>query len=281
MRGMIQIEIQVPRPLLTLSILGAVSGFIVTSWLAPASAIGGTGGGTQAQVVRDAEEDVKRLRMEQAVLSRREDILRFELEMFATDSRFSRDPAVEEQLQATRRSLIALIQNKQESEREILRSLRQIWEAQGYAVAASRGRGAGTIALAWPVEPDLGISAHFEDDGYEERFGIPHHAVDIPAMQGTVVAAAADGTVMKVTDNGLGFNSLVIRHAGGFATMYGHVSAFLVNEGDTVRAGEAIALSGGQPGTKGAGWLTTGAHLHFEVLRDGEQMDPLRYLPAR
>lgn len=278
---MVQIEIEVPRPFLTLSILGAVAGFFFTSWMSqPADALGGTGT-TQAQIVREAEEDVKRLRLEQQVLSRREDILRAELEALAEEIRYNRDPAVEEELQETRRRLIALIQNQREGEQEILQSLRQIWEAQGYAVTASRGHGNGHIALQWPVEPELGISAHFEDDGYEARFGIPHHAVDIPAMQGTVVAAAADGVVAKVSDNGYGFNSIVIKHKGGFATMYGHVTEFLVSEGDEVYAGDAIALSGGRPGTKGAGRLTTGAHLHFELLRDGEQIDPLPFLPER
>lgn len=276
---MFHIEIVVPRPLLTLSIIGAVAGFAVTSWASPVTAVGGTGS-EQAQIVRDAEEDVKRLRLEQEVLSRREDILRMELEALAEAIRYNHDPVAEEELQQTRRHLIALIQNQKQGEKEILQSLRQIWEAQGYAITASRGHGGGSISLVWPIEPELGISAYFKDDGYHKRFGIPHHAIDLPAMQGTVVAAAADGTVVKVSDNGLGFNSLVIRHKGGFATMYGHVTEFLVSEGDVVHAGDAVALSGGRPGTKGAGRLTTGAHLHFEVLHDGEQVDPLTYLPA-
>ena len=61
--------------------------------------------------------------------------------------------------------------------------------------------------------------------------------------------------------------------------MYGHISGFLVEERQKVRAGDAVALSGGRPGTKGAGRLTTGAHLHFEVLKDGTQVNPLQYLP--
>jgi murein DD-endopeptidase MepM/ murein hydrolase activator NlpD len=93
------------------------------------------------------------------------------------------------------------------------------------------------------------------------------------------VAAAADGVIAKVSDNGMGFSSLVIRHEGGFATLYGHVSGFLVQEGQHVRAGDPVALSGGQPGTKGAGKMTTGSHLHFEVTKSGIHVDPLTYLP--
>jgi murein DD-endopeptidase MepM/ murein hydrolase activator NlpD len=272
------IEIELPRPLLTLGITAAVIGYF--AW--PSGQVPQAEGGTgieQAQVVQNAEEDVKRLRQEQSVLSRREDILRAELAELEREEAFNRDPQSAEEMRTARQRLIALIEDQHEAEQEILQSLKQIWEAQGYAVMASRGSPGGTISLLWPGEPSEGISAYFEDDAYEARFGIPHHAVDIPMPQESIVTAAADGTVVKVSDNGMGFNSLVIRHKNGFVTMYGHVTEFLVAEGDEVSAGEAIALSGGRPGTKGAGRLTTGSHLHFEVLKDGEQVDPLRYLP--
>jgi murein DD-endopeptidase MepM/ murein hydrolase activator NlpD len=52
-----------------------------------------------------------------------------------------------------------------------------------------------------------------------------------------------------------------------------------VEEGQLVQPGDVIGLSGGAPGTRGAGWMTTGAHLHFEVLENGEHVDPLDHLP--
>lgn len=277
---MVQIDIEVPRPLLTLSMIGAVIGFFAWSGV-PSFATGGSGT-TQAEVVHSAEEEIRQVRLEQQVLSRREEILRSELETLEKEERYTHDPAAKKEFVETRAALIALIQDQKAAEQEILASFRQIWEAQGYAQMASRTRyGAlATIDLAWPVDPELGISAHFDDAGYEARFGIPHQAIDIPVMQGSVVTAAADGTVVKVSDNGMGFNSLVIRHDGGFATLYGHVSEFLVEEGQEVLAGDAIALSGGRPGTKGAGRMTTGSHLHLQVLKDGEPVDPLQYLPS-
>jgi murein DD-endopeptidase MepM/ murein hydrolase activator NlpD len=274
------IELQVPRPLLTLSLIGAVAGFFVWSNADALPAEGGSGT-VQAEVVRDAEQEVRELRQEQDVLDRRESILRAELEQLEWEQRTNNDPTIEAEMREARTALIALIEDKQAGEAELLSSLRQIWEAQGYAQMASRGHGAGgTIQLMWPVEPLQGISAYFNDDGYQARFGIPHHAIDIPAPQETVIAAAADGTVEKVSDNGMGFSSIVIRHKNGFATMYGHVSGFLVSEGDEVYAGDAIALSGGRPGTKGAGRMTTGAHVHLELTKDGQQVDPLTYLPT-
>ena len=62
-------------------------------------------------------------------------------------------------------------------------------------------------------------------------------------------------------------------------TVYGHVSAFHVAEGDRVQKGQVIASSGGRPGSKGAGILTTGAHLHFETRMFGGAIDPFYYLP--
>jgi len=175
--------------------------------------------------------------------------------------------------------LLDLIRDQQEAEGKIMITLKQIWDAQGRAITISRKAGQGPLVLAWPMEPTLGISAGFEDAQYEEIFGMPHKAIDIPAEQRTEVLAAADGVVEDITDNGYGYNSVTLRHNGG-ATSYGHVEEFLVEEGDTVRQGEPIALSGGRPGTKGAGHVTTGSHLHFEVIIEGERVDPLGYLPA-
>jgi murein DD-endopeptidase MepM/ murein hydrolase activator NlpD len=275
------IEIHIPRPGMTFAVIGAfIAGGMWFGGAIP-TAVGGTGT-TTAQVVRNAEEDVRRLRLEQNVLERREEILRADLEALEQEAMYNRDPQVEMEMNETRQSLIALIQDKQGGEQEILTSLRQIWEAQGYAQLASRGSSDpnATISLLWPVAPDLGVSAFFEDAGYRRRFGMDHHAIDIPANQNTIVNAAADGVVEKVADNGMGFNSLVIRHADGFSTMYGHVSSFLVREGDRVYAGDPVALSGGRPGTPGAGKMTTGAHLHLELHKDGKQVDPLRFLPT-
>lgn len=130
----------------------------------------------------------------------------------------------------------------------------------------------------WPVEPSRGISAYFHDPSYRARFGVDHNAIDIPTTQGSAVHAAKDGYVYKVKDNGMGYSYIILSHKDGYTTTYGHVSAMLVKEKDFVRAGDVIALSGGMPGTKGAGAMTTGAHLHFEILKDGKYNDPLDFL---
>jgi murein DD-endopeptidase MepM/ murein hydrolase activator NlpD len=131
----------------------------------------------------------------------------------------------------------------------------------------------------WPVEPNLGISAYFQDEAYAARFGFTHNAIDIPVLQGTGVEAAADGVVIAAENNGLGYNYISIAHSGGMLTTYGHVSDIFVDVDERVSAGDVIGLSGGTPGTNGAGNRTTGAHLHFEMSRDGLYINPLDFMP--
>lgn len=131
----------------------------------------------------------------------------------------------------------------------------------------------------WPVQPTRGISAYFHDGAYLSTFGMQHSAVDIPKYQSTPIHAAADGVVYTAKDNGYGYSYIILAHGGGLTTVYGHVSNILVKEGDKVIQGAIIGLTGGMPGTKGAGYMTTGPHLHFEVHKNGTPVDPLLYLP--
>lgn len=137
----------------------------------------------------------------------------------------------------------------------------------------------GETLLAWPVSPALGLSALFHDEAYQKALGVAHNAIDIRIGQGSKVKSAADGVVTKVVDNGFAYSYIIVAHPDNILTLYGHMSEILVNEGEIVRQGQAIGLSGGIPGTKGAGWLTTGAHLHFEVFKNWQHVDPLAYLP--
>jgi len=133
--------------------------------------------------------------------------------------------------------------------------------------------------FAWPVDPTRGISAYFHDAKYVGVFGVQHNAVDIPQYQSTPVRAAADGVVYTARDNGYGYSYIILSHAGGFMTVYGHISSILVSPGQKISQGSIIGLSGGMPGTPGAGYMTTGPHLHFEVHFNGKYVDPLMYLP--
>lgn len=138
--------------------------------------------------------------------------------------------------------------------------------------------GIASTGFIWPVKGR--ITAGYLDSAYVKVFRVPHRAIDIAVKQGTKVQAAADGIVYHVKPGGAkGYTYVLIGHRDGYATIYGHLSAVFVQKGDIIFAGQAIGLSGGIPGTVGAGSMTTGAHLHFELMQNGKHVDPRTVLP--
>lgn len=95
-----------------------------------------------------------------------------------------------------------------------------------------------------------------------------HPGIDIAVPAGTPVRAAGGGMVEAAgTDPAYGL-FVLLRHSGGYETMYGHASRVLVRDGDSVQAGQVIALSGNSG-------RSTAPHLHFEIRREGKSLDPL------
>lgn len=136
-----------------------------------------------------------------------------------------------------------------------------------------------TVPFSWPVDPAQGISAYFRDTDYFRATGSQHDAVDIVTNQGTDVKAAADGYLLYAEYPAPGkYAYAVIKHADGWITVYGHLSEIWAKPFDFIPRGQAFGKSGGQPGTAGAGPVTTGAHLHFETYQNQEPTDPLRNL---
>ena len=100
-----------------------------------------------------------------------------------------------------------------------------------------------------------------------------HSGMDIAVPTGTSVRAALPGTVTVSKYNAGGYGYYVmIDHGGGLVTLYGHCSKLLATVGQTVLAGDVIALSGSTG-------RSTGPHLHFEVRVNGERTNPRPYLP--
>ncbi|MBI4262190.1 peptidoglycan DD-metalloendopeptidase family protein [Candidatus Uhrbacteria bacterium] len=172
-----------------------------------------------------------------------------------------------QQLRAEQQSIDAEISNLERTIREKLKLLDQSYQGGG-----------GKLLLSWPVDPSRGISAYFHDPSYPFRNIFEHPAIDIRTPQGTAIKTPAPGYVARARDGGMGYSYVMLVHPGGYATVYGHVSRILVKEDSYVERGDVIALSGGAPGTPGAGKLTTGPHLHFEVRVNGVPVNPMDYL---
>jgi len=139
----------------------------------------------------------------------------------------------------------------------------------------------GPARLSWPVSPDRGITAYFHDPDYPFRYIFEHPGIDIRTAQSTPIKAPEAGYVARVKFAGdKSYAYLMLIHNDGLSTVFGHISAVYTKEDEYVTKGQTVALSGGMPGSVGAGNLTTGSHLHFEVRLDGIPVNPLEYLPA-
>jgi murein DD-endopeptidase MepM/ murein hydrolase activator NlpD len=121
---------------------------------------------------------------------------------------------------------------------------------------------------AVPLPTDARLTSHFgwRHDPFtgQARF---HGGVDVRAAYGSDVPTAAAGRVVSTgTQGGYGL-TVVVEHAPGLRTRYAHLSASLVRVGDEVTAGQPI-------GRAGRSGRATGPHLHFEVIQDGQRIDP-------
>lgn len=103
----------------------------------------------------------------------------------------------------------------------------------------------------------------------EDKF---HNGVDLAVDTGTQVLAFADGTVDYIGDSPEEYGLyLQISHANGVKSFYAHCSQLLVRQGQTVKAGEPVALSGNTG-------KSTGPHLHLELKVDGVRINPIYYI---
>lgn len=98
-----------------------------------------------------------------------------------------------------------------------------------------------------------------------------HTGMDFTSNVGTEVFATGDGVIEATERNGWGYgNCIVINHGYGFKTRYAHLSAFKIKVGDKVKRGDLIGLVGSTG-------KSTGPHLHYEVEKNGEKVNPIHY----
>lgn len=98
-----------------------------------------------------------------------------------------------------------------------------------------------------------------------------HSAIDIVVSLGTKVKATNDGTVADTGYNSVFGNYVILKHASGYQSLYAHLSQISVKEGSSIAQGATIGLSGntGQ---------STGPHLHFSIFKNGQALDPTKYV---
>ncbi|HJT90661.1 MAG TPA: M23 family metallopeptidase, partial [Mycobacterium sp.] len=141
------------------------------------------------------------------------------------------------------------------------------------AAAFAQERAEREARLARPlfVMPTRGVWT----SGFGYRWGVLHGGIDIANSIGTPILAASDGVVIDAGPTA-GYGIWVkLRHSDGTVTLYGHLSAVLVNIGERVYAGDQIAKMGNTGNS-------TGPHLHFEVLLNGtDRVDPVGWLAKR
>ena len=113
------------------------------------------------------------------------------------------------------------------------------------------------------VSSEFGIRGNpFSGAGYEM-----HSGIDFVGDVGDIVAATGNGTVTLAGPNGGYGNTVTIDHSYGYETLYAHMSEVKVNVGDTVKRGQII-------GYVGSTGRSTGPHLHYELYKDDEAINP-------
>lgn len=169
--------------------------------------------------------------------------------------------------------ILSSFNSKQDAQHELVKAQMKIdsLEAQidTYWEAASNA-----VPLILPVKAE-DIEDEISEFGYRihpifkvRKF---HYGRDFPAIKGTPVYATAYGEVIEARKSRYGYgNRVIIEHGFGYQTVYAHLHKINVNVGDTVSRGDLIA-------SVGSTGLSTGPHLHYEVVHMNKKVDPKLY----
>ncbi len=143
-------------------------------------------------------------------------------------------------------------------------------KAQQAAASAAKYSGG---KLMWPVptkyhriSSDFGMRLH---PTLKRR--LLHTGIDIPAPRGIAIYAATDGQVVHSGWLGSYGYAIIVDHGGGIMTLYGHCSSLVAGKDEYVKRGQKIA-------NVGSTGRSTGNHVHFEVRKNGEYVDPKPYV---
>jgi murein DD-endopeptidase MepM/ murein hydrolase activator NlpD len=127
------------------------------------------------------------------------------------------------------------------------------------------------IPIGSPYEGAMTSNYGYRSNPFGGRRSEFHSGIDFKGNTGDPVYATADGVVGEAHYKGGYGNAVVINHAYGLTTLYGHLSAVNVEQGQSVNAGDVI-------GFLGSTGRSTGPHLHYEVRKNGVDLDPNQFL---
>ncbi len=129
----------------------------------------------------------------------------------------------------------------------------------------------------WPLNPnEFWISSFYGRRRLRNRKSNFHYGIDLAAMKGTIVKAAADGIILEACYNSGYGNTILISHDKQYKTRYAHLNSIKVKPGYKVTKGERIGTVGDTGSVRSSG--RDASHLHFEVINYGERINPLYVL---
>jgi murein DD-endopeptidase MepM/ murein hydrolase activator NlpD len=163
-------------------------------------------------------------------------------------------------------ALEALIRQKQAEEEARREAARRAARLAGAELPPDVPIGQLSWPVSGPITSPFGWRMH---PVYHHM--ILHRGIDIGVPTGTPVLAAGGGTIILASYQGDCGNMIAIDHHGGLSTIYCHLSQIFVSVGQEIQRGQAI-------GAAGATGDATGPHVHFQVMRNGNPVDPMSYL---
>lgn len=177
----------------------------------------------------------------------------------------SRQKVVLQQVQSEKASVEKALDDLEAESNKIAQEIRKL-------TGGSSSSGLGTGVMTWPAPGYSRITSKY---GWRRhpilRTNRLHTGMDIGAPMSSKVVAADNGKVIETGWRGGYGRVVIIDHGNNTVTLYAHLSASLVNVNDVVNKGDTIAKVGS------TGW-STGPHLHFEVRKNGDTVDPAGYV---
>jgi len=206
--------------------------------------------------------EAKEVELQEQLAEAHELIMQMEMNM--ETQKQLREQVIADEASVLRAIETAVAELRAQQERERLARLREQQRQQ----AAAGGPVTGTGELRWPTGGPSNVTSPFGTRKHpifgDMRF---HAGIDIGVPHGTVVVAADGGTVVTSTYNSSYGNYIVIDHGNGRQTLYAHLSTRSVGVHTSVSKGQQIGLVGSTG-------ISTGPHLHFEVIENGSRINP-------